>query len=120
MPVDPFIPFLPHTNTPLMPDSVFSFCTHMTTFDGEMYQATKLSKYLIGVIANDVSKAKRNTLTSYRLVELVRDICCGIDSRIADVEADEDEDEDYDWTKFDEYTQAIIPLEMWALHFFHR
>lgn len=106
-----------------MPDPVFSLYTHMTSFDRETYQATKLSKYLIGVLADDASRARRNTLTLYRLVELVRDVCRGIDSRIADVEADGDDDDsdgdDYDWTRFDEYTQAIIPLEEWALHLFH-
>lgn len=102
--------------------TAFSLFNLLTTGDSstpsvsKTYPATDLIDYLIKVVAHDACKAKRNTLTSYKVVETARKISEEIKTLIQKVEDDDDEiGSDDIWDQFDQYAAAITPLERWAL-----
>ena len=94
--------------------STFDIFTHITRSKIEpppQNGATDLIKFLVDVVAKDACQAKRNPITSYTLVEIVRDIRDAIDTLIREVHDSSDALDDGIWTKFDNYSSAITPLE---------
>lgn len=94
----------------------FSLFNHITSpKDASLLQtqneATALIKFLVEVVAKDACRAKRSPITSYRLVEIVRDLRDEIDTLINAVAADDDPLDENIWGKFDKYSGAITPLE---------
>ncbi|KAJ3554194.1 hypothetical protein NM688_g3233 [Phlebia brevispora] len=84
----------------------YSLFINLTGADNaESYPATSVSKYLIELIGKDICGFRRNTQTSYRVVEQARAIAFAINTFIKRVE------EHDDWDAFDKYTEAIDPLE---------
>ena len=70
------------------------------------YAATAVSNALIKIVGQDVCGFRRNTQTSYRIVEHAATIRAEIDALIKKVE-----DGSGDWDAYDDYTAAIDPLE---------
>ena len=87
-------------------DSFFGHLTNLT----DKNEATDLSRLLIKVVAYSACLAKRNTLTTYRLVEGLRDVCNEIGTLITQVDNLTDSDVN-NWGAYDKYTKAIDPLE---------
>jgi hypothetical protein len=69
------------------------------------YPATQVIHDLIHRISIFVCSSRRNTLVSFKLVELARNLYDEINTRIYQVE------QTGDWSLYDIYSQAIDPLE---------
>ena len=98
------------------PADKFSLFTHITSPNNALLnktqnEATHLIKFLVDVVAKDACRAKRNPITSYRLVEIVRDIRDEIDTLINAVAASNDPLDNNIWGQFEKYSDAITPLE---------
>jgi hypothetical protein len=69
------------------------------------YPVTELVVQLLQLAAYDISKYKRNTLTSYWITSRARDICDYIHDRIEASETDQS------WDAFDDYVELVPFLE---------
>ncbi|KAB5593132.1 hypothetical protein CTheo_3434 [Ceratobasidium theobromae] len=77
----------------------------LTTPRSNLYPVTEVIYNLIQILGADVCSFRRNPQTSYRLVELARDLHDEINNLIEKVE------ESGDWEDYIKYTEAIDPLE---------
>ncbi|KAI0263562.1 hypothetical protein BC834DRAFT_971253 [Gloeopeniophorella convolvens] len=82
--------------------------------DGGSFPATETIKDLIGVVRRDVYSLRRNAQVSYLAVDRARDLANAIDGHIKKVEQSPLEE----WSSFEKYSRAIIPLEDLLLELF--
>jgi hypothetical protein len=89
----------------------FSLYDQLVGVPSVTYSVTDLIKYLIEVIGYDACALKRNTQTTYRLVNNASQIYKQINDLIKVVETEDGDT----WDDFDKYTGAIDPLEEYVL-----
>jgi len=92
--------------------SFFDYLTDIDSADG--FRATDVIKYLIQTIGHDACSVKRNSLSTYELVQAARENYEAINGLIRLV----DTDGENTWENFLKYTKAIDPLEEYIFQFF--